>query len=344
MKILIVGGGLAGLSIAHHLECNNISFQIIDAGKNYSTKVAAGIINPMSFRRMIKSWKVDELLPIATSFYSYLEKKLGVSFFHPQVLRRVFSTAYERKLWEERQVDKNYISYVGKIDDSTNDYIKHQFGTGLVKSVFAINTSLFLSKNQEYFKNQERLIYSEFDFSRFDPKQCSYKNEVFSHIIFAEGFQGEDNPYFNFLPFKNAKGEILTLSVTKLNQNEILNRKCFMLPLGNHKFKLGSTYAWNTKNLLPSMQAKKELLEKFEQLCNLDYSYVSHESGIRPVAADRRPMIGEHPKYKGIFIFNGLGAKGFMIAPFYSQQFVHFLQGNKKLDTEVDINRFVKKN
>ena len=68
-KILIAGGGLAGICIAYQLAEKNIPFILLDKGSNQSSLKAAGLINPIVFRRMLKSWRVDEFLPYALEFY-----------------------------------------------------------------------------------------------------------------------------------------------------------------------------------------------------------------------------------------------------------------------------------
>ncbi len=61
-NILIIGAGLAGSSIAHRLIQQNQNVKIIDKGENFATSVAAGMVNPMVFRRMNKSWRLDEFI------------------------------------------------------------------------------------------------------------------------------------------------------------------------------------------------------------------------------------------------------------------------------------------
>ncbi|MFZ4797794.1 MAG: amino acid oxidase, partial [Bacteroidia bacterium] len=63
INYLIIGQGLAGTLLAKELLAKNESFLIIDAFKeSTSTKVAAGMYNPISGKRMVKSWNADELL------------------------------------------------------------------------------------------------------------------------------------------------------------------------------------------------------------------------------------------------------------------------------------------
>jgi len=58
-KFLIVGAGLAGTSLAHELQSAGHQVTLLDKGENHATAIAAGMVNPMVFRRMNKSWRLD---------------------------------------------------------------------------------------------------------------------------------------------------------------------------------------------------------------------------------------------------------------------------------------------
>jgi glycine/D-amino acid oxidase-like deaminating enzyme len=63
-------------------------------------------------------------------------------------------------------------------------------------------------------------------------------------------------------------------------------------------------------------------------------------AGIRPTVPDRRPILGRHPIYSNLSLFNGLGTKGYMMAPLLSKEMCLYLLENKSLHKEVVIDRF----
>jgi glycine/D-amino acid oxidase-like deaminating enzyme len=345
VKVIIVGGGLSGICLAHQLEENNISFRIIDEGVNHSSKVAAGMINPMTFRRMIKSWKSDELIPTLMEFYSAMENKIKHKFFFQRKLRRAFNSQHERDLWMERLKEKEYNNYINppESEENTPEHLKAPFGNGFINTPGYIDAKRFMEYNHAYLVEKDLIEYSKFDFEELNHEAKTYKNEAYTHLIFCEGFRGEDNPFFGYLPFSNAKGEVLTVKSDAFNKNEILNKKCFILPTEEGDFKLGATYAWYTQDPSPTAEAKEELLENYKLLSSAPFKITNHEGGIRPAVADRRPLIGEHPTHKGLYIFNGLGSKGYMLGPYFAIEFVDFLNGKAEIDKEADIQRFYKK-
>ena len=141
---------------------------------------------------------------------------------------------------------------------------------------------------------------------------------------------------------KPAKGETLTIHSTHIKlKQDIFNKGFFIMPLGNNLFKIGATYEWNDLNDLPTEKAKEDLLKKLNSVITTPYKIIAHEAGVRPSVVDRRPVIGNHPKYDTVFIFNGLGTKAVMIAPFFAKQFVDFIQNKSRIDIEVSPSRFI---
>jgi glycine oxidase len=74
-------------------------------------------------------------------------------------------------------------------------------------------------------------------------------------------------------------------------------------------------------------------------LTDKNYTIINQESGIRPTTRDRRPIIGTHQAFNKLHVFNGLGAKGYLLAPLLAKEFVTHLLTGAPLDPEVVINR-----
>lgn len=142
------------------------------------------------------------------------------------------------------------------------------------------------------------------------------------------------------MPFKLTKGELLTVKVDKLRTEKVINKGVFILPLGGGIFRIGSTYNWKEFSASPTEEGKAELTEKLEKLLRIPYEILKYEAGIRPTVADRRPFLGVHPEFNQMLIFNGMGTKGVLIAPYFANHFADFLTGKiSLLDEEADIRR-----
>jgi glycine/D-amino acid oxidase-like deaminating enzyme len=342
MRILIIGGGVAGICLARQFHKFGAELTVIDSGKNFSTRIAAGMINPMTFRKMVKTWEGDVLLPYLVEFYRQLEADTSTQFFFERKIRRVFSTAHEKQLWIERQTDPSYEGYIFEWENNTPDFVKHEWGSGVVNAPGYLDSPLFLDASHRWMNENIQLRYEEFDFDQLDAATASYQGECFDGIIFAEGYRGKENPYFGYLPLQQTKGEVLTVEIDGLKRDEIINRKCFVLPTHDGKAKLGATFAWNTTDTSPTEEGKSELLGQYQDLLNLPIQVVDHEAGIRPTVTDRRPLLGRHPEYSKLLIFNGMGTKGYMLAPYYSEVLLRHVTEEEELPAEVDIHRFKK--
>jgi glycine/D-amino acid oxidase-like deaminating enzyme len=139
---------------------------------------------------------------------------------------------------------------------------------------------------------------------------------------------------------KPAKGDVLTIFCKELSIDFILNKSVFVLPLGNHLFKVGATYDWLKLNDIPDTKAKEELIIKLNKIIPYPFQIVSHEAGVRPAVIDRRPVIGNHPEYENLIVFNGFGTKAVMLVPYFAKQLVNNLINNQTVSEEVDLNRF----
>ena len=91
-RVLIVGAGLAGVHLAWALRERSLPFDIIshDFGRP-AWRASAGIINPITGKRVVKSWNIDTLLPAAVARYDQIAATLDVpNHFTPKALLRYF--------------------------------------------------------------------------------------------------------------------------------------------------------------------------------------------------------------------------------------------------------------
>lgn len=339
---LIVGGGLAGLSLAYQLQKKTQNIVLIDRGENFSSRIAAGMINPLVFRRMTKSWRVDEFIPYLSSFYSEIEKETGSSFHHPIQIRRLFSSEQEHQFWLQRQESEPFTPYMEPITPEDMQYsgVKNEFGSGRVRSASYVDTGMFLNSLRAYLSDRITIRTEEFDFN--DVNERTYKDIRFENLIFCEGYSGVSNPYFNWLPLHQTKGETLIIKSQTIPDDQSVNRKCFVLPLGGARFKIGSTYDWNNSTPEVTENGRRTLLHNLSYLIDEAVEVIGQEAGIRPTTEDRRPLIGTHPTHKHLHIFNGLGTKGYMTAPLLAREFADHLLLGHALHPEVRIDRFQK--
>ena len=344
MKILIVGGGIAGTSLAHNLNDRGIDFRVVENTRNQSSLMAAGILNPLVFRRMNLSWRAAEFMPFSGDFYQRMEKLLELQFFIRKPIRRFFASEQEAGYWLQKQEENVYSDYMKIQDERDKNYDSPQntFGTGLVLNSAMVDTAAYIPAQWQWLKDQGKLIEETFDYSAFNPETAAYKGESYDFVVFAQGKDARNNPWFGNLPLQATKGELLTISLPALSQEESLNRKCFLFPLGDSKFRIGSTYGWDQDNVETTEAGKLAILENLKSLTDEIPEIIDQQAGVRPTTPDRRPFLGKHAEFPKLAVANGLGTKGYMTAPLLMKELADHLIDGAELHHEVSIIRFDK--
>lgn len=341
-KALIVGAGLAGTCLAHQLISKGIDITLLDQGSNHSSAIAAGMVNPMVFRRMNKSWRLDEFLPEAQAFYQEIERLLNTKFYHPVVIRRFFSTAEERDNWQKKSEQTEYQNYLEQItaEDLDHQAAHNLFGSGRVRNAFWIDAAHWVKAHTAHFGNSGMLVEKDFDIQAWQPESRIYDGVAYDYVIFCMGYRQKDEPTFSYLPLQQTKGQTLLIESISLPDTESLNRKCFVLPYGERRFRVGATYEWNNLTLHTTTEAREQLLENLSSLGSYDAVVLEQAAGVRPTVLDRRPLMGQHPHFEGVFVFNGLGTKGYMMAPTLARELAELISAKKPLHPETNISRF----
>ena len=171
--------------------------------------------------------------------------------------------------------------------------------------------------------------------------QVEWRGDTFEKVIFCEGYQAQDNPWFKDLPFNHAKGEILTLTTDNDDlPDAVISCGKWCIPAGNRRYTVGSTYSWDEFNCEISEEGKDEILHDIGEFIKTPFKVVGHMAGVRPIMKDLKPALGLHSQHSSIAIFNGLASKGLIWGPFYSNQMTEFLVDEKTLENEADIKRF----
>ena len=161
----------------------------------------------------------------------------------------------------------------------------------------------------------------------------------FSKVVFCEGFRAKNNQWFESLPFSPAQGEILKLPACC---SIPVSNGTWLLPEGENFCRAGSTWKHEDLESGPTVEGKKEIIEKLSFLNVTPGQEVEHLSGVRSATKDRMPMIGRHPENHKLLLFNGFGSRGATTIPFCAEAMVNFLINQCPLPSEIDISRFYK--
>ncbi|MBT8188394.1 MAG: FAD-binding oxidoreductase [Croceitalea sp.] len=346
VDFLIIGLGLAGISFCEQLQSQGKSLKVISDGSQQSSMVAGGLYNPVILKRFTLAWQAKEQMNIAMPFYENLENKLGTKLDYKVPVFRRFTTIEEQNKWFEA-CDKPGLDYflLPKVIQNTNDNLDAAYGFGEVRFTGRIDTKELLRQYKKYLISKDLFINDalNYDELKLFEDYVSYKKLKARHVIFAEGFGLKQNPFFNYLPLNGTKGELLTIKAPKLKEKSVIKSSVFIIPLGDDLYRIGATYKWKDKTNNPTEASKSELLDKLQTLLKCEYQVVEHVAGVRPTVTDRRPLVGRHPEHYNLYVLNGFGSRGVLIAPYASKQLLDYILHNSPLDEEMDIVRFTKK-
>ena len=342
---LIVGQGLAGSLLYWSLMKTGKTVFVIDQfNASSASNIAPGIIHPITGRRIVKTWMADALIPFAEKTYREIEAHYIEELFHKKNILELIHSVKEQNDWNMKSSSAEMLHYFS--DEKTTDLYRDLLVDSPKRISVAqsgwLNTGKMIQLVRKDLLRDKLLLEEEFHYDDLKTTDdgISYK-ELFAHkVIFCEGYCATQNPYWKHLPFLLSKGEVLTIRSEYLRLEHILSKTISILPIGEHLFKVGSTYSWDELNDTPTEKAKANLLHQLAKIINVPYEVIEHRAAIRPTVKDRRPFIGFHTKHQQIGIFNGLGTKGVLLAPYFANHFADHLLGKSELLKEVDVKRF----
>lgn len=343
---LIIGQGIAGTVLSHTLLKNGKKVIVVNKNEeNSSSKVAAGVYNPVTGMRMVKTWLADDLFDLVPKFYGEFEKLLNTNFLVERLIYKPFINVEQQNDLIAKSSDPHFKKFLSITNDQIDLFyqplLQNNLGACHLHQAGNVKIPLMLDAYQEYLKKEKLYIEDSFQHNDLILKEnyVEWKNIKSTKIIFCDGYRATQNPYFDWLSFSLTKGEILLVKIPNFPEEHMVNKGFFILPKGNHEFFVGSSYNHKV-DLEPTKQARKMLTEKLDNLLKVDYEILEQRVGIRPTVTDRRPFLGLHPKFKQVGIFNGLGTKGVTLAPYFAQHLYDHLEYGKELNKEVNILRY----
>ena len=329
---LIIGQGLAGSLLAWELLQRGCKIMVIDNGLESASQVAAGLINPVTGMRLVKSADVEHLLPSAMRCYEQLSQLFKQNFYIEKPMLRLLNNELLLTNAHKRLADPAYKDYVKAIiTKDAQPYLEQQH-TGFLE------TRLLLSCLKQYFI--ERGCYRQSIVNYQDIQllpSLSWRDISFKKIIFCEGHHATQNPWFSWLPFQLVKGEILSLQHQSNLPDVIYNFGEWLIPLDKQHLRLGASFDREQLNNEPTLKAKNTLLQSLQN-SGIDLSNLfvtDHQANIRPCTLDKQPFIGEHPQLPQLAIFNGFGAKGSLQIPKSCQLFADALQNQSPYPSSI---------
>ncbi len=364
VDFVIIGHGLAGTALAWALLRRGRSVLVIDRERGGCSRLAAGLITPITGKRLAKSWRWGELYPAAVAFYRSLEADTGTTFFHERPALRLFATEAERVRSEQR-------SGIAQAPDIRADWFDAPLG-GFEMDAARLDVQRYLDTSREHFESRGAYLAADVGWhsSRGTGLQtgggftgletgATNPNTVAPieltadgvrlpslsvearALILCRGFDATADPWFGSIAFKAAKGEILTVRIPGLAEERVVHRGIWLAPAGAEVFRAGSTYAWEPLDALPTADGRAEIEARLRAFLRLPFQVIDHQAAVRPVIDAGFPALGRHPRFPQLAYFNGLGSKGSLLAPFFADQLATHLCDGGEIEPQVNVLRFL---
>jgi glycine/D-amino acid oxidase-like deaminating enzyme len=341
---LIIGQGICGTMLSWFLHKEGKSFVVMDdKNESSSSNIAAGIINPITGRRYVTTWMIDEVMPFAIQTYQELGDYLNTDLIFEKSIIDFFPSPQMRNAFVERITEDD--TYIHSYPDQNhfNQYFNYDFGCGEIRPAYAIQIQLILASWKKKLSELNSLLEKQFDVSavKISDEGIIYENITAQKIIFCDGIAAVNNPWFSLLPFAPNKGEALIIECDELTNQHIFKKGMMLAPLPvSNTYWVGSNYQWEFKDDQPSEQFYKQTTELLKHWLKAPFKVLHHKAAVRPATIERRPFVGFHPLYKNVGILNGMGTKGTSLAPFFASQLVQNLVYNFPLSGEANVRRF----
>ena len=342
---IIVGQGIAGISVARKLEQRGYSF-IIYSDPEYikASSVSAGIINPITGRRFVLSWNFPTLFESAGQFYYELKHDFGLDFFREKAIFRAIHSVKQMNDWSIRTDSEAYSQLIKEKEILTK--LKTCFSP--VEAYISVHSAMQVDLEklglflEQKWQNEGKLVLEKFIYSELNHHNegVNYRGIDAGAIIFSDGANVVHNPFFNYLPIIPNQGELLIARIPDLKLDNPIKQDLFFVPLGDDEYWIGSSYTNIDPNDPLNLRKREQIISRLDEVLKVPYEELDYRIALRPTVKDRRPIIGNHPEMKNMYIINGLGTKGASLAPYCASNLLSFILDKMAINADIDINRF----
>lgn len=340
---IIVGQGIAGTTLAWRLREAGQRVLLVDASEAVTcSKIAAGLITPITGMRLVLTANCDALLAEARAFYAGVERETGLAFFHERTAVRLFQNEAERAAWGPRSLRPEYQSYA--VTPGPEPLVGPELAEagegGFAMRAAQLDVAGYLAASRAVLPWVAMTV----DWER-DVVLGADEVRVGGHrglrVVSCEGYAASRNPYFARVPFKAAKGDILTVRFEGPVPPRCFHRGIWIAPTAEPGvFRVGASYDWARLDQVPDEGARAEIERKLRAFWRVPYTVLAHEAAVRPIIAESKPVMGVHPTHERLGYFNGLGSKGSLHAPWFTQLFARHLVEGAALPADVDVRKF----
>lgn len=361
--IVILGAGIAGLSAADALIQKNKECAIIDIAQPGSGSSGAPLmlLNPATGRRAKLAWKAGECMEMTLNLLNRVQREAGELICQENGVVRPALTPqiaedFQRSLTKYNWPDPEWVQWLDQKQFSVQYPIfENHFGGLLIKKGATVDGSLYIKSLSSYLKKRGLETFYNYQYTL---KQTDTGWRVIldsgkvleaGNILLATGHSVLVNEKWSFLPLHSIKGQLAEFQFDEpLPFTESVSSLGYMacLPARPGNLVVGSTYEHHYDHIRPDENGLHTLQNKLSAILPGFASKagsVKQWAGVRVTTADRQPVLGEHPRLKGFYVFTALGSKGLVLGRYAAEVLAEHIVSGHKIDNELSVARFVKK-
>jgi glycine/D-amino acid oxidase-like deaminating enzyme len=347
---LLVGQGLSGSWLSWWLSQYKEDFLVIDEGKEISSsRIASGVINPVTGRVLAKTWMAETLLPFALEAYTNMGNALGIRCIQSTRVLHSFPTMQMKEAFDKRLPELSDYLSVPEDLEYWKSLMEIPYGLGSISPALLIDLNLLLNTWKKVLERNQQFIGETFDAGLLELTETHirYRDIQAERIVFCDGIHGMDLPFFSRLPFSANKGEALLIEIEDLPADHIYKKGISLVPyphLGGAEnqryFWAGSTYENRYQTEGPTESFRERTEAAVRNWIRRPFQTLHHWAAIRPATVERRPFAGFHPHFPRVGILNGMGTKGCSLAPYFGQELAKQIKDGSTIRPEASIRRF----
>jgi glycine oxidase len=342
--IAIVGAGIAGTTLAWQFHFSGVPVLLFDRDDRWTaSKAAAGLITPVTGLRLAKSWRFEQLWPIAQKFYQRVEQIINDKILHEHPAIRLFQREEEKKLCEQKShpdliADHAITAFVHKAENVSENWIQ-PFGAVAFQPAGQLDVRTYLKLSHRFFNVIHCDINPESDVEtspQIDIK-VRIQGQACDAVVFCQGFAGANNCWFPDLVFNATKGEVLSIELDGISEYRTVHASGWISKMQTGKnqsdsnlYAAGSTYERDPFTLQPTDLGRAEIERKLKLMTKQSYRVVDHLVGVRPIIKESQPSLVVSRKDPRIFCLNGLGSKGSLVSPWAASELLQVICGSAR--------------
>jgi hypothetical protein len=319
------------------------------------------LINPVTGRRIVKTWMINELLPFVREVYG----EIGDALLQPVRVVDFFPTPQMRLAFVKRSEEGGeYVRLaLAQEERGWDEFFRYELGYGVIESCYLVDVQGLLGRVRGELRGrgvlrEECLIAGELEVGEMGVR---YRDIAARWVIFCDGVEGAaPGGYFSRLPFAPNKGEVLIIEAPGLSELRdrrvgggeggggedgevsgfVFKRGISLVPWAAGLYWVGSSYEWSFDDPGPSAAFRERTEAILSDWLRVPFRTVEHIASVRPATLERRPFVGLHPRHPVVGILNGMGTKGCSLAPWFARQLAGLLGNGEAVMGEADVQRF----